>query len=59
VVAGADAGLDEDAVKAHCRAHLAIYKVPREVRFIAQALPRTASGKVDRGTFLKQLRGQG
>ncbi len=59
LVAGPDAGLDEDAVKAHCRAHLAIYKVPREVRFIAQGLPRTATGKVDRGNFLKQLRGQG
>ena len=36
-----------DAVKAHCRARLAPYKVPREVEFVA-ALPRTASGKVRR-----------
>jgi long-chain acyl-CoA synthetase len=58
LVVGPDAGLTEDAVKAHCRAHLAIYKVPREVRFITEALPRTASGKVDRGKFLKALRGE-
>ncbi len=56
LVVGPDAALDADAVKAYCRAHLAIYKVPREVRFIAEALPRTASGKVDRGTFLKSLK---
>jgi len=36
-----------DTVKAHCRARLAPYKVPREVEFVA-ALPRTASGKVRR-----------
>ncbi len=59
LVVAPDAGLDEDAVKAHCRAHLAIYKVPREVRFIGEALPRTASGKVDRGKFLKALRSEG
>ncbi len=57
LVTAPDAGLDEAAVKAHCRAHLAIYKVPREVSFIAEALPRTASGKVDRGKFLQQVRG--
>ncbi|KHK90145.1 hypothetical protein LK12_15790 [Novosphingobium malaysiense] len=49
--AGQDA--DEDAVKAYCREHLAIYKVPREVRVRADLLPRTASGKIDRGTFLR------
>lgn len=59
LVVGPDAGLDADAVKAHCREHLAIYKVPREVAFITETLPRTASGKVDRGTFLKRLRGEG
>jgi acyl-CoA synthetase (AMP-forming)/AMP-acid ligase II len=47
---------DEEAVKAHCRKHLAIYKVPRWVAFRDEALPRTASGKVDRGKFLKSLR---
>jgi long-chain acyl-CoA synthetase len=49
--AGADTSADE--VKAHAREHLAIYKVPREVFLIRDALPRTASGKIDRGKFLK------
>ena len=50
------ATLDADAVKAHCKAHLAIYKVPRDVEFRDTPLPRTASGKVDRGTFLRENR---
>ncbi len=58
VVVAPDAERDADAVKVHCRAHLAIYKVPREVAFITEALPRTASGKVDRGTFLKNIKGE-
>jgi acyl-coenzyme A synthetase/AMP-(fatty) acid ligase len=33
--------------------------VPRVVSFLTEALPRTASGKVDRGTFLKRLRKEG
>jgi long-chain acyl-CoA synthetase len=43
----------EDAIKAHCREYLAIYKVPRVVALSHDPLPRTASGKMDRGTFLK------
>jgi long-chain acyl-CoA synthetase len=39
--------LDERQVKAHCRAHLASYKVPKIVEF-ARELPRTSSGKVQR-----------
>ncbi|MGH8174733.1 MAG: class I adenylate-forming enzyme family protein [Steroidobacter sp.] len=35
------------AVKAHCRQHLAAYKVPKVVEFAA-VLPRTSSGKVQR-----------
>ncbi len=50
------AGLTEDAVKAHCRERLAIYKVPRAVALRSEPLPRTATGKVDRGSFLKQFR---
>ena len=42
------AGIDADAIKAHCRRHLAIYKVPREVHFRDGPLPRTASGKIER-----------
>ena len=46
----------EDQIKAHARQRLAIYKVPRDVFLTREALPRTASGKVDRGRFLKALR---
>lgn len=40
-------GIDAQAVRAHCRRHLAIYKVPKHVEF-ARTLPRTATGKVQR-----------
>jgi len=36
-----------DALREHCRGHLAGYKLPRTVGF-ADSLPRTASGTVDR-----------
>jgi acyl-CoA synthetase (AMP-forming)/AMP-acid ligase II len=39
------ASLDETAVKAHVRANLANYKVPRSVLFLDE-LPRNATGKV-------------
>ncbi len=55
VVVSADTDVSEDAIKAHCREHLAIYKVPRVVVLSHEPLPRTASGKVDRGKFLKQV----
>ena len=59
VVVPAGADVSEDDIKAHCREHLAIYKVPRGVVISHDPLPRTASGKVDRGKFLKALRGEG
>src|SRR5690606_36764061 len=34
-------------IKAHCREHLAAYKVPKVVEF-ASSLPRTSSGKIQR-----------
>jgi O-succinylbenzoic acid--CoA ligase len=37
-----------DALRAHCRARLAGYKVPGEIRIAAEPLPRTASGKLRR-----------
>ncbi|MEO6717258.1 MAG: class I adenylate-forming enzyme family protein [Novosphingobium sp.] len=58
LVVAPDADVTEEALMAHCREHLAIYKVPRELRLITDALPRTASGKVDRGTFLKSIKGE-
>ncbi len=42
-----DGTLDAKRVQAHCRAHLAGYKVPKIIEFAA-ALPRTASGKLRR-----------
>jgi acyl-coenzyme A synthetase/AMP-(fatty) acid ligase len=39
--------LDALAVKSHCRARLAAYKIPKVVEF-ASGLPRTASGKLQR-----------
>ena len=51
--------LNDEAIKAHCKLHLAIYKVPREVHFRSEALPRNATGKVDRGKFLKSVRREG
>jgi acyl-CoA synthetase (AMP-forming)/AMP-acid ligase II len=41
------ATLDERQVKAHCRAQLAAYKVPKIVEF-AHELPRTSTGKIQR-----------
>jgi fatty-acyl-CoA synthase len=47
VVARADDALDEAAVIALCRAQLAGYKRPKEVRFISLSdFPRNVSGKI-------------
>jgi len=43
----------EDRIKAHCRARLAAYKIPRLITFV-DALPRTASGKVRRVQLTEQ-----
>lgn len=43
-----DAGDVAETLRTHCRAHLAGYKVPREVHVAAGPLPRTASGKLRR-----------
>jgi len=47
VVRREGADLDERAVKAHCRRHLATYKVPKVVEFVS-VMPRTSSGKIQR-----------
>jgi benzoate-CoA ligase family protein len=44
-VAASDALADELMI--HCKSHLAPYKFPREVHFIAE-LPKTATGKIQR-----------
>jgi acyl-coenzyme A synthetase/AMP-(fatty) acid ligase len=44
-VAASDALADE--LMAHCKSHLAPYKFPRQVHFVAD-LPKTATGKIQR-----------
>ena len=50
--------LSADQVKAHCRARLAPYKIPKHVEFLA-ALPKTASGKVRRFELINAIAPQG
>jgi fatty-acyl-CoA synthase len=51
-----DESLDAAALLALCRAQLAGYKQPKEIRFIAfDAVPRSASGKVQRHELEKLL----
>ena len=40
-----DPGLDAQAVRQHCKAHLTAYKVPRRVEF-RDSLPKTTVGKI-------------
>ena len=47
VVLKPGAAANEDEIVAHCRPHLAAYKLPRSVRFVAD-LPKTSSGKIMR-----------
>jgi acyl-CoA synthetase (AMP-forming)/AMP-acid ligase II len=47
IVRSSGTPLSETAVKAHCRARLATYKIPKIVEFLA-VLPKTSSGKVRR-----------
>lgn len=58
IVPQAGTDLSIDAVKAHCRERLAIYKIPKFIEFVAD-LPKTASGKIRRvvlaGSDLKEV----
>ncbi|MSP21957.1 MAG: long-chain fatty acid--CoA ligase [Dehalococcoidia bacterium] len=49
------AALDEGALAAHARVHLAGYKQPHAYRFV-DALPRTPNGKVQRRLLIEQVR---
>lgn len=40
-----------EALRAHCRARLAAYKSPAEIRIVTESLPRTASGKLQRAAL--------
>lgn len=40
-----------ETLRAHCRARLAGYKVPSEIRVVDEPLPRTASGKLQRAVL--------
>jgi long-chain acyl-CoA synthetase len=46
-----------EQLQTHVRKHLAIYKIPREVHFTREPLPRTALGKIDRSKFKAKQRG--
>jgi fatty-acyl-CoA synthase len=48
IVGKADAAPNADAVRAFCREHLAGFKTPKEIFIQVGALPRTATGKVQK-----------
>jgi len=45
VVVAAGSSIDEEALVAHCRDHLARYKCPSKILFVDE-LPRSATGKL-------------
>jgi fatty-acyl-CoA synthase len=49
---GANATAEE--LVAHCRTHLAAYKIPREVRF--EEIPKTATGKIQKFLLRERAR---
>ena len=53
VVPGVAPPRSAEAIRAHCRARLAPYKIPKYVEFV-DALPHTASGKVRRAALSEQ-----
>ncbi len=54
VVRSPESTLDAQGIQAHCRAHLAGYKVPRSIDFITDSLPLTSTNKIDK----KALKGR-
>jgi len=50
----------ENSLLANCRAALARYKLPREIRIIAfEDFPRSTSGKIQRHVLEARLRDEG
>ena len=47
---------DESAILSFCKKHMADFKCPKKV-FIVDALPRTGSGKIQRGVVAKAFQG--
>ena len=47
VVRKPGAAADEESIVAHCREHLAAYKVPRSIQFVDD-VPKTSTGKIMR-----------
>ncbi|HEX4883442.1 MAG TPA: AMP-binding protein [Casimicrobiaceae bacterium] len=56
VIVRTDPGITQEAVIAHCRAHLAGYKVPRSVEF-RDALPKSPIGKILRRELRTPVQG--
>jgi acyl-CoA synthetase (AMP-forming)/AMP-acid ligase II len=56
VVLYPDEPIDVSDLVSHCRGLIAGYKVPKEIH-LTNALPQTASGKVQKATLRQQLRG--
>ncbi|MEV6329340.1 AMP-binding protein [Streptomyces sp. NPDC051909] len=48
--------IDVDAVIAHCRDHLADFKIPQYATVVAEALPRNAGGKLLKNRLREQVR---
>ncbi|MFA7505364.1 MAG: AMP-binding protein [Burkholderiaceae bacterium] len=52
-----DASLDADALTGLCRAHIAGYKVPKEIRFVEESeIPRSTTGKIKRHDLEARIR---
>jgi acyl-CoA synthetase (AMP-forming)/AMP-acid ligase II len=47
---------NEAAILAFCKIHLADFKCPKKV-YITTAIPRTATGKIQRGAVAKAMAG--
>lgn len=56
VVARRGADIDADALLAHCRAHLASFKVPRSIEVVTE-LPQTHIGKVNKAALRQRVSG--
>ncbi|MEZ5234706.1 MAG: benzoate-CoA ligase family protein [Acidimicrobiia bacterium] len=54
LVARSGRRIDPDDVEAHCRRHMAAFKRPRRI-VVVDALPKTATGKVQRFALRQQL----